>query len=66
MTRYGQDVETLLQKRSYKVSKESVFSLGFKLINIFEQVHAAGHVYNDLKLDNVLIAYKDKFPGDCR
>lgn len=66
MTRYGKDVESLLDQRLYKVSKESVFSLGFKLINIIEQVHAAGYIYNDIKLDNVLLAYSDKLTEDCR
>ena len=66
MTRYGKDVESLLDQRLYKISRESVFSLGFKLINIIEQIHAAGFIYNDIKLDKVLLAYNDNFPEDCR
>lgn len=64
MTRFGEDVESRLLHRRYKVSKESVFSLGFKLVNIIEQVHNSGHIFNDLKLDNVLLGHGDKLPSD--
>ena len=65
MSRYGKDLESSFMERDYKVSKESVFSLGFKLINIIEQVHEAGLIYNDLKLANVLVGYGEKLPKDC-
>lgn len=30
------------------------------MLNIFEQIHRAGYVYNDLKLDNIMIQYGKK------
>lgn len=65
MSRYGKDLETYFQDLDYKVSQETVYNLGFKLINIIEQVHNAGLIYNDLKLANVLVGYNDKLPKDC-
>lgn len=32
------------------------------MLSIFEQIHSQGYIYNDLKLDNLLIGYKDKLP----
>ena len=40
-----------------KFSKESILSLGIQLINILEQIHSAGYVYNDLKLDNLMVMH---------
>ena len=39
-------------------------------MNILEQIHDSGYIYNDLKLDNLLIGYKDQLskdyvPGNC-
>lgn len=34
------------------------------ILNLFEQIHAAGFVYNDLKLDNLMTDYKCKLPKD--
>ena len=36
MTRYGKALEESLAKRKYRLSKQSVYSLIFKLINIIE------------------------------
>jgi serine/threonine protein kinase len=40
------------------------------MINILEQVHKAGYIYNDLKLDNFLLGYREQLPknisrGNC-
>ena len=32
-----------------------MYSFGIQLINILEKIHRAGFVYNDLKLDNLLL-----------
>lgn len=29
---------------------------------MIEKIHQAGYTYNDLKLDNLLIGFKDKLP----
>ena len=36
-------------------SQKSIYSLAIQLLNIFEQIHEAGFVYNDLKLDNLMV-----------
>lgn len=45
-------------------ASDQICSLGIQLVNILEQIHAAGYVYNDLKLDNLMLDYdvsKDNF-----
>jgi len=43
-----------------KLSRRSAYGLGLRIIDIIEKIHAAGYTYNDLKLDNLLIGFKDK------
>ena len=37
------------------MTKESIYSLGLQLLDVFKLIHQTGHVYNDLKLDNILL-----------
>lgn len=53
--RYGMTLEKYFKRNSF--SKETVYSLGMQLLDILEQIHAAGYVYNDLKLDNLMLDY---------
>lgn len=57
MPRYGINLESLFQCRNNQFSKESTYFLGIQLLNMLQQVHEAGYVYNDLKLDNLLLNY---------
>jgi serine/threonine protein kinase len=47
------------------LSHESVFQIGLQLLDILEMIHNAGYIYNDLKLDNILLGYEQKLPADC-
>ena len=38
-----------------KFSHKTIYQLGIRLIDIFERIHDAGLIYNDLKLDNILV-----------
>ena len=40
------------------ITNESIYSLGIQLLNILEQVYSAGFIFNDLKLDNLLIDFE--------
>ena len=46
------------------MSKASCYQLGIHILNMFEQIHAAGYVYNDLKLDNLITNHLCKLPKD--
>ena len=54
MPKYGMTLHDLFQARKGHFSGASIYSLGIQLLNIFEQIHTAGFVFNDLKLDNLL------------
>ena len=58
MPRFGTNLDTLFQSQKFKFSKEVIYTLGIQLINSLERIHNAGYVYNDLKLDNLLLDYK--------
>ena len=55
MPRLGKNLDKVFKKRKAQFTKEQVCSLGIQLVSILEQVHTAGFVYNDLKLDNLLL-----------
>lgn len=55
LPRLGTNLNHLFNKRKGQFTKEQTCSLGIQLVNILEQVHAAGLVFNDLKLDNLLL-----------
>ena len=40
------------------ITSESIYSLGIQLLNILEELHSAGIIFNDLKLDNLLLDFK--------
>lgn len=62
MPRYGKDLDRLLYERDFTLTDASIYTIGLKLLNILEVVHHSGLVYNDLKLDNVLIGYNYELP----
>ena len=60
MPRYGKNLETLFERQKNQFSLASILDVALAVLNMLEKVHAAGFVYNDLKLDNILLGYKDK------
>lgn len=59
MPRYGTDLENFFNKGG-KLSKASIYYLGLVLLQLLEQIHTSGYIYNDLKADNIMVSYGDK------
>ena len=49
-----------LNKRNQAFSLKTVCQIGKRLIEMFECIHDLGLVYNDLKLDNILVGDKNQ------
>jgi len=62
MPRYGNNLENYFASVNRRLSKISVASLGLSILDCLEKVHNAGFVYNDLKLDNIMIGFGQKLP----
>ena len=60
--RYGNNLENYFASINCRLSKISVASLGLSVLSCFEKVHKAGFVYNDLKLDNIMVGFGQKLP----
>ena len=57
MPRYGPNLHSLFAKAQHKMTKDSALKIGLKVLRHFEKIHRAGFIYNDLKLDNVLVNF---------
>lgn len=55
MPRLGTNLQDVFIKRNASFTNMQIYSLGIQLVNIMEQIHTAGFVYNDLKLDNLML-----------
>ena len=62
MPRYGNNLENYFASVNCRLSKISVANLGLSMLDCLEKVHNAGFVYNDLKLDNIMIGFGQKLP----
>ena len=62
MPQYGSTLYDIFEARRGNFSNESVYSLGIQLLNVLEQIHNAGYIFNDLKLDNLMLENS----VDCR
>ena len=62
MPRLGTNLEVDFELRKHMVPKASVYSLGIKILAVLECVHETGFVFNDLKLDNLMVEYADRLP----
>jgi serine/threonine protein kinase len=61
MPRYGHNLDFFFEKRNNTISKSNALAIGLAAIDMLQSVHAAGYIYNDLKLDNLMTGYKDAF-----
>lgn len=59
MPRFGANLNTLHEKL---LNTNTILDLGIRVIKMLEEVHSVGLVYNDLKLDNILIGYNTHLP----
>ena len=55
MPRYGRNLLDLFHKNRNYLSDASILHLGLSLLNTLELIHESGLVYNDLKLDNLVL-----------
>ena len=62
MPRYGNNLESYMTKVE-KFSKSTTLHIGLSTLAMLQQIHSAGYVYNDLKLDNILVGFRDKIPS---
>ena len=62
MPRLGQNLHNYFESFQYKLPEISIYSLAIKIITLLECVHSIGLVFNDLKLDNLMVETKDLLP----
>ena len=59
MPRLGINLEQYFESLNYKLPEISIYSLAIKMITLLECVHKIGLVFNDLKLDNLMVEVDD-------
>jgi serine/threonine protein kinase len=64
MPRYGKNLEDFFEKQKCKVSNNTILEIALGTLHMLESVHAAGYAYNDLKLDNIMVGFKNKLPRE--
>jgi serine/threonine protein kinase len=57
MPRYGHNLDLYCAKLNYKLSNETILDISKAILFTLEATHKAGYVYNDLKLDNLMVGY---------
>ena len=62
MPRYGKNLESYFEYLECKFNKVSVLDLGMALVTMLESMHQAGFIFNDLKLDNLMVGFESKLP----
>lgn len=57
MPELGPNLDQLFNVSDVDYTADCIYSMGIQLLNIIEKVHKTGLVYNDLKLDNLVLDY---------
>jgi serine/threonine protein kinase len=60
MPRFGQNLENYFEKMKNQMSSASALDVGLAMITSLEATHKAGYIFNDLKLDNLMVGYGQK------
>uniref|UniRef100_A0A023F9V7 non-specific serine/threonine protein kinase n=2 Tax=Triatoma infestans TaxID=30076 RepID=A0A023F9V7_TRIIF len=55
LSRYGESIEKMLIKHSYKFHVKTAFTLAFHILNVLEYVHNEGYVHSDIKGHNMVL-----------
>ena len=58
----GDTMEKFLFTRNEPFSEKTVLQIGIQLLEAFKIIHEAGYIFNDLKLDNILIGDASELP----
>ena len=66
MSRLGLNLDNYFDFMEHKLPEVSIYSLAIKMITLLECVHKMGMVFNDLKLDNLMVDYGDQLPVDSK
>lgn len=62
MPRLGQNLQDYFEHQNSKLPEISIYSLAIKITTLLESLHKCGYVFNDLKLDNLMVEYNDYLP----
>ena len=55
MNQFGHNLSHYFVKSQGIFSKKTIHQIGIRLVDIFKKIHETGFIYNDLKLDNLMI-----------
>ena len=55
MPRLGRNLENYFESMNYSLPEVSIYSLAIKIVTLLECVHKTGLIFNDLKLDNLMV-----------
>lgn len=55
MPRYRVNLVNYFEKMDHKISQTSIHQIGKDILTNLEVVHEAGYVFNDLKLQNLMV-----------
>ncbi|XP_073986683.1 serine/threonine-protein kinase VRK1-like isoform X2 [Rhodnius prolixus] len=55
LPRYGESIEKMLMKNSYKFHVKTALTLASHILNVLEYVHSKGYVHSDLKGHNMVL-----------
>jgi len=57
MDRFGTDIEKIYKENDFVFPEETVFSLGLRIIDALEYMHAKEYVHADIKSSNIMLGY---------